>query len=223
MKMNKYFELLQNIVNNGKTQHNKKGDNRYLLNQVLSLNKNEINELFNEYKVAKKKLTSELELYLKGETQVSKYNNAGIKWWDYIGDEFINSYPNYYKKLPGLIKKINKENRPSKNYVFINGDTNVKSTQQPCVSLIHFQVPNNELHITAYQRSADSNLGLPSDIYQAMLLSKKINAPLKNITFFIGNAHIYENNIEETKKMLKGKDYKFILNTEKIKGGIYTK
>ena len=39
-----------------------------------------------------------------------------------------------------------------------------------------------------------------------------ITSYLNNITFFIGNAHIYENNINETKKMLNNEDYKFNLN-----------
>ena len=62
-----------------------------------------------------------------------------------------------------------------------------------------------------YQRSADSSLGLPSDIYQVFLISKLINIPLANITFFIGNAHIYENNIDNTYELLKGNEPKFKL------------
>jgi len=82
----------------------------------------------------------------------------------------------------------------------------------PCLSLIQFQIFDNKLNITVYQRSADSNLGLPSDIYQIYLISKLINLKLNNITFFIGNAHIYENNIEETKKMLKNEKFNYNLN-----------
>ena len=66
--------------------------------------------------------------------------------------------------------------------------------------------------MTVFQRSADSSLGLPSDIYQMYLISKLINVELANITFFIGNAHIYENNIENTIKLLKGENPKFSLN-----------
>ena len=212
MKNNQYFDLLNKILDWGRPQQNKKGDIIYLLNQTLSLDVKEVKTLFTKYKVAKKKLGDELELYLEGETDINKYHDKNITWWDYIGEKFVNSYPTYYKKVPGLIKKINEQKRPSKNYVFYNGETDVKSSQQPCISLMQFQVPNNELHMSIYQRSADSNLGLPSDIYQAYLLSKKIDAPLKNITFFIGNAHIYKNNIDETKKMLEGRPYKFNLN-----------
>ena len=210
--MNKYFELLEKILLQGNKQSNKKGNSIYLLNQTLSLNKKELDTIFSEYKVAKRKLKDELELYLNGENRVAEYNKKGIYWWNYIGKEFINSYPDFYKKVPELINKINTEKRPSKNYMFFNGETGVKSNQLPCVSLMQFQVPENKLHMTVYQRSADSNLGLPSDIYQAKLLAEKIYAPLESLTFFIGNAHIYENNIEETKNMLQKLPYKFNLN-----------
>jgi len=78
--------------------------------------------------------------------------------------------------------------------------------------LIQFQISEGMLYTTVYQRSADSNLGLPSDIYQIFLISNMINIPLANITFFIGNAHIYENNIDNTYELLKGNYPKFELN-----------
>ena len=36
--------------------------------------------------------------------------------------------------------------------------------------------------------------------------------PLANITFFIGNAHIYTNNIDKTVLLLNGRPVKFELN-----------
>ena len=92
------------------------------------------------------------------------------------------------------------------------GETGVPTNQLPCLSLIQFQISDNKLNMTVFQRSADSSLGLPSDIYQMYLISKLINVELANITFFISNAHIYENNIKNTIKLLKGENPKFSLN-----------
>lgn len=210
--MNKYYKTLKSILDNGKMQVNKKGNIKYLINEVLSLNKTDLDLLFTEHKVAKLKLQKELELYFSGETEIKKYNENGIFWWDYCAPNLVNSYPTYFKKLPILIKKINKEKKPSKNYVLFIGETNKKTNQQPCLSLIQFQINDNKLYVTVYQRSADCCLGLPSDIYQVFLISKLIDIELENITFFIGNAHIYENNIKETAKLLNGEKYKFNLN-----------
>ena len=210
--MNKYYKLLGKILKQGEKQKNKKGDIKYLLNEVLSMTPANIKRILEEHPIAKKKLSKELELYCKGVTSIEDYNAAGITWWDYCAPNMINTYPTYFKKLPALIEKINKEKRPSKNYMLFIGETGVETSQLPCLSLIQFQISNEKLHITVYQRSADSNLGLPSDIYHAFLISRMIDIPLANITFFIGNAHIYSNNIDKTKQLLKGGPVKFQLN-----------
>ena len=208
----KYHKLLRDIITTGHTQENKKGNIVYLTNQVLSHNQDELIELFNNHPIAKKKLKAELNLYMAGETEVVKYNEMGINWWDYCKPNLINSYPTYFKKLPALIEKINNEKRSSKNYVLFIGDTDAPTNQLPCLSLIQFQIEDGKLDMTVYQRSADSNLGLPSDIYQMSCIAELIDLPLNSITFFIGNAHIYENNITNTVELLNGEKAIFNLN-----------
>tara|TARA_R110001632_G_scaffold151864_1_gene269528 strand:+ start:462 stop:1100 length:639 start_codon:yes stop_codon:yes gene_type:complete len=209
---NKYYSTLSKILNEGILQTNKKGDIKYILNEVISMQVEDLKQIFQEHPIAKKKLAVELEMYMQGIDSVSKYNDAGIPWWDYCAPTLINSYPTYFKKLPALIDKINSEKRASKNYVLFIGETGVKTNQLPCLSLIQFQISQGKLHITVFQRSADSSLGLPSDIYQIYLISKLIDIELANITFMIGNAHIYSNNLENTEKLLNGQKVKFELN-----------
>jgi len=210
--MNKYYKLLEKITNKGSFQENKKGSIYYLINESLKLSEDDLLKIFAEHKIAKTKLEAELQLYLQGIEETSQYNAIGVSWWDYCAPRLINSYPTYFKALNSLIHKINKELRPSKNYILFIGDTEKETNQLPCLSLMQFQIDKNELVITVYQRSADSNLGLPSDLYQVYLISKMINLPLKEVCFFIGNAHIYENNFPETKKLLANESYKFNLN-----------
>tara|TARA_B110000902_G_scaffold256870_1_gene324236 strand:+ start:554 stop:1195 length:642 start_codon:yes stop_codon:yes gene_type:complete len=212
MKKNKYFDLLKNILSSGQTQQNKKGEIIYLINQSLTLDSDDLDELFKVYKVPTIKLNAELQLYMEGETREAIYQKCGINWWAYCKPKLINTYPTYFKKLGPLIRKINKELRPSKNYVLFLGETGVPTNQLPCISLIQFQICEGLLYLTIYQRSADSNLGLPCDLYQARLIAQQVNVPLGNITFFIGNAHIYKNNIEETWRLLDGCKTKFELN-----------
>ena len=125
----------------------------------------------------------------------------------------MNSYPTYLEKLPALISKINREKRNSKNYVLFLGSTDAESNQAPCLSLVQFQIDNGRLVISAYQRSSDANLGLPSDIYHLYLMAREIDLPLESITLFLGNVHIYETNLERTQRLLDGEDdVKFELN-----------
>ena len=150
---------------------------------------------------------------MQGERQVEKYRDVGINWWDYCGSILVNSYPTYLEKLPPLLARINREKRNSKNYVLFLGETNAESNQAPCLSLVQFQIDDGELVLSAYQRSSDANLGLPADIYHLYLMARQIELPLKSITLFLGNVHIYENNIERTRELLAGnEDVRFDLN-----------
>ncbi len=210
--MNKYHEILQKIIAKGKVQSNKKGSITYLLNQSLELKPIDLLELFESHAVAKKKLKDELLLFMSGERATEAYRDIGVTWWDYCGPILVNSYPTYFEQLPRLIEKINKEKRTSKNYVLFLGSNNTESNQQPCLSLIQFQIEKGKLIVSAYQRSSDASLGLPSDIYHLYLISKQIGLQLKSITLFLGNVHIYDNNIENTNQLLNGEVVKFNLN-----------
>src|SRR5690606_39245159 len=213
MKTNKYHQILKKILTKGKEQSNKKGNIKYLLNQALELKPLDLLELFEGHGLAKKKLKDELQLFTSGERLTERYRECGISWWDYCGPILVNSYPTYFEQLPTLIERINKEKRNSKNYVLFLGSNNTESNQQPCLSLIQFQIEKGKLVVSAYQRSSDASLGLPCDIYHLYLISKQINIPLKSITLFLGNVHIYDNNIDNTRGLLKGNKAVFSLNT----------
>ncbi|RTY93259.1 thymidylate synthase [Flavobacterium sp. RSP46] len=210
--MNKYHGMLNKILEKGKNQKNKKGSITYLLNQSLELKPIDLLELFEGHAMARKKLKDELGLFMAGERSTEAYRGVGVTWWDYCGPILVNSYPTYFEQLPKLLEKINKEKRTSKNYVLFLGSNNTESNQQPCLSLIQFQIENGKLLVTAYQRSSDANLGLPADIYHLYLISNQIALPLKSITLFLGNVHVYENNLDNTKALLDGNDAKFNLN-----------
>lgn len=211
--MNKYHEILKRIIVSGKTQHNRKGSIRYLLNEQLSLSPVDLLDIFESHSIARKKLKNELQMFMQGERQVQKYREVGINWWDYCGSVLVNSYPTYFEKLPPLIAKINREKRNSKNYVLFLGETGAESNQAPCLSLVQFQIDDGELVLSAYQRSSDANLGLPADIYHLYLMARQIDLPLKNITLNLGNVHIYENNLERTRLLLGGDEtVRFELN-----------
>lgn len=213
MATNKYHQILRRILDSGKCQSNRKGNIVYLINEQLSLTPADLLDIFEGHGIARKKLRSELKLFMSGERSVEKYREAGINWWDYCGSILVNSYPTYFEKLPPLLARINSERRSSKNYVLFLGATDAESNQAPCLSLVQFQIVDSELVITAYQRSSDANLGLPADIYHLYLMARHIDFPLKSITLFLGNVHIYENNLDSTRRLLAGEDaVKFELN-----------
>lgn len=203
--MNKYYQMLDKILRSGKSQTNRKGHIRYLLNERLVLTPADLLDIFESHGIARKKLRAELGLFIRGEREVEKYREAGITWWDYCGHTLVNSYPTYFAKLPPLVAQINAEKRNSKNYVLFLGATGVESNQAPCLSLVQFQIEDGQLVLSAYQRSSDANLGLPADMYHLYLMSRQIELPLKSITLYLGNVHIYENNERNTRELLDGR------------------
>lgn len=212
-RTNKYHQILNKILDTGKVQQNKKGSIRYLLDERLCLTPSDLLDIFETHGIARKKLRAELSLFMRGERSVEKYREAGITWWDYCGAILVNSYPTYFEKLPPLIAKINAEKRSSKNYVLFLGATDAESNQAPCLSLVQFQIDDGELVLSAYQRSSDANLGLPADLYHLYLMARQVDLPLKSITLNLGNVHIYENNVERTRKLLDGEEgVRFDLN-----------
>ena len=125
----------------------------------------------------------------------------------------VTGFVDYITLSSSLIEKINRERRNSKNYVLFLGSTDAETNQAPCLSLVQFQIDNGELVVSAYQRSSDANLGLPSDIYHLYLMARQIDLPLKRITLTFGNVHIYDNNVEGTRKLLDGEEgIRFELN-----------
>ena len=212
--MNKYYQMLSYIMAKGRTQHNKKGGIKYLTNEVLRVSPADLLDIFETHGIARKKLKTELNMFQAGITSTEQYRAEGISWWDYCGEQLKNSYPTYLEKLPALVERINKEKRNSKNYVLFLGETEADTNQAPCLSLVQFQIEDGELIVSAYQRSSDANLGLPADIYHLYLMARQIDLPLKSITLFLGNVHIYESNLLRTYELLNGsKDVKFTLNT----------
>lgn len=210
--MNRYHNILEKILEKGKIQENKKGSITYLLDEQLKLKAGDLLEIFESHGIARNKLKTELELFQSGERLTERYREKGISWWDYCGPILVNSYPTYFEQLPDLIRKINKEKRNSKNYILFLGKNDTESIQQPCLSLIQFQIDDGKLVLSAYQRSSDASLGLPADVYHLYLISRQIDLPLKSITLNLGNVHIYANNIESSRKLLNGEKAQFELN-----------
>ncbi len=205
--------MLSTIMSEGKQQTNKKGSIKYLSNQVLHLTPADLLDIFETHGIARKKLRTELQMFEAGITSTEQYRAEGITWWDYCGDTLHNSYPTYFRKLPALVEKIKTEKKSSKNYVLFLGETGAETNQQPCLSLVQFQIEDGGVIVSAYQRSSDASLGLPSDIYHLYLMAREIELPLKSITLFLGNVHIYESNLLNTFRLLQGeKDVKFVLN-----------
>ena len=76
----------------------------------------------------------------------------------------------------------------------------------PCHALFQFYVINNRLSCQLYQRSADIFLGVPFNIASYSLLTamvaKVCDLGLGDFVHTLGDAHLYENHIEQAQEQL---------------------
>ena len=68
--MNKYHLILQKILSEGKKQANKKGEIHYLLDEQLRLTPADLLDIFEGHRLARKKLRTELQLFMQGKRSV---------------------------------------------------------------------------------------------------------------------------------------------------------
>lgn len=79
----------------------------------------------------------------------------------------------------------------------------------PCHLMSQFYVDNGKLSCQMYQRSADMFLGMPFNIASYALFTHMIaqvcNLEVGELVICVGDAHIYENHIEQVKEQLNRK------------------
>lgn len=82
----------------------------------------------------------------------------------------------------------------------------------PCHFGFQLQVHGNQLHLTLFQRSGDLLIGIPWNIaaYSLLLLaiSQELNLEPGTFSHYIGNLHIYENQIGLEQKQLERSPFK---------------
>jgi thymidylate synthase len=112
-----------------------------------------------------------------------------------------------YDQLSELIKGI-KEDPYSRRHIITAwnpGELEIMALP-PCHMMSQFYVNNGKLSCQMYQRSADMFLGVPFNIASYALfthmIAKVCNLDVGDLIITIGDAHIYQNHIEQVKEQL---------------------
>ena len=169
-----------------------------------------------------KSIIYELLWFLHGDTNVKYLQENGVRIWNEWADENGDlghiygyqwrSWPDYnggsIDQISDVIEQI-KKNPDSRRLIVSSwnvADLN-NMNLPPCHVFFQFYVANGELSLQLYQRSADSFLGVPFNIASyallLMMVAQVTNLKPGKFIHTLGDAHIYNNHIEQVKLQLQ--------------------
>ena len=132
--------------------------------------------------------------------------------WRHFGTLYENYDTDYtekgYDQLAQVVKKL-KEDPYDRRMIITAWDPAHMNTMglPPCLHTWQFNYLDGKLHLTGLQRSADTILGIPSDMVQGSLLlylvAKTVDMQPGTITLEFCNCHIYDNHIPIVKEHLE--------------------
>ena len=126
------------------------------------------------------------------------YNNKGVDQINYIIDCLKDPKERYSRRL--ILSAWN----PQQLH---------EMALPPCHVLAQFNVIDNKLSCSLYQRSGDVGLGVPFNIASYSLLThiiaKHCDLEANEFIYHLGNCHIYDDHIEQLKKQLDNVLYPF--------------
>ncbi len=220
--MKQYLDLVKHVLENGslksdRTQTGTISTFGYQMRFDLA----EGFPLVTTKKVHLKSIIHELLWFIQGDTNVNYLKENGVRIWNEWADEDGNLGPVYGKQwrrwespdgriidqLADVVEQI--KTNPNSRRLIVNA-WNVGELDQmalpPCHLLFQFYVNEGKLSCMLYQRSADIFLGVPFNIASYALLTMMVaqvtGLELGEFIHTIGDAHIYQNHLEQVKTQL---------------------
>jgi thymidylate synthase len=223
--MKQYLELLDTVLHQGTSKSDRTGiGTRSIFGWQMRFDLREGFPLVTTKKIHTRSIFYELLWFLRGDTNISYLNEHGVSIWDEWANKNGDLGPIYgsqwraWKTADGrsvdqisqLIDGIT-QNPDSRRHIVSAwnvGEIN-KMALPPCHSLFQFYVADNKLSCQLYQRSADIFLGVPYNIASyallMMMVAQVTNLELGEFVHTFGDAHIYDNHIEQAKEQLSRK------------------
>ena len=224
--MKNYLDLARTILKDGTPKTDRTGTGTFSrFGAQLRFDLNAGFPLVTTKRVHLKSIVHELLWFISGNTNVRYLQENGVTIWDEWADEDGELGPVYgsqwrswpatsddggvreIDQLSELIDQI-RETPDSRRLIVsawnVGEIPNMKLP--PCHLLFQFGVSEQRLSCSMYMRSCDVFLGLPFNIASYALLTQMIaqvtGLGLGDLIISLGDAHIYSNHIDQTRKLL---------------------
>ena len=235
--MKQYLDLLNHVLKNGVKKPDRTGTGTIsVFGYQMRFDLSEGFPALTTKKLHLKSIIHELLWFITGSTNIKYLTDNGVSIWNEWADENGNLGPVYGKQwrswetsdgrtidqLKDVIDTIKTE--PDSRRMIVSawnvGDVS-KMALPPCHLLFQFYVANGKLSCQLYQRSCDIFLGVPFNIASYALLTMMIaqvtGLEPGDFVHTLGDAHIYNNHIEQVKLQLTREPYplpKMIINKD---------
>ena len=220
--MKQYLDLLDRVLKEGVQKEDRTGTGTIsVFGHQMRFDLNEGFPCLTTKKLHLKSIIHELLWFLKGDTNVKYLQDNGVRIWNEWADENGDlghvygyqwrSWPDYQgghiDQITEVINTI--KNNPDSRRMLVSAwnvaDIN-NMNLPPCHIFFQFYVANGKLSLQLYQRSADIFLGVPFNIASYALLLQMVAQvtglqPGEFVHTF-GDAHIYQNHLEQVKLQL---------------------
>lgn len=230
--MKQYHDLVKHVLANGTQKGDRTGTGTIsVFGYQMRFDLSEGFPMVTTKKLHLKSIIHELLWFLKGETNIAYLQENGVKIWDAWADENGNLGPVYghqwrnwnseeIDQITELIEtlKTNPNSRrmlisawnpsvlPDTTVSFSENVANGKAALPPCHAFFQFYVSDGKLSCQLYQRSADIFLGVPFNIASyalfTMMIAQVCNLEAGEFIHTFGDAHIYNNHIEQVNLQL---------------------
>ena len=231
--MKQYLDLVKEVLENGNQKGDRTGTGtKSIFGHQLRFDLSKGFPMITTKKLHLKSIIHELLWFINGDTNISYLNENGVKIWNewanndgdlgpvygyqwrnWNGDEIdqikelistLKSNPNSRRML---VSAWNPSVLPDTSKSFEENVANGKAALPPCHAFFQFYVNNGKLSCQLYQRSADVFLGVPFNIASyalfTMMIAQVCGYQAGDFVHTFGDAHIYNNSIEQVKEQLK--------------------
>lgn len=224
-----YLKLLAEILKNGKSKPSRGIVNlKSIFGYQLHFDLRQGFPLLTTKKMPFEILLYELLWFVSGSSNIKYLQEHKIHYWDEFADKDLNLGPVYgvqwrhwkgpdgkeFDQLQWAVDEL--INNPHSKAIIVSA-WNVADLKAmrlpPCHTMFQFDATKGKLRLQLYQRSSDVFLGLPFNIAQysllLMMVAKLTGLEARELVVSIGNAHLYENQIEPAKEQLMRKPFAF--------------
>lgn len=213
---------MQHVLDHGIQKHDRTGTGTIsVFGYQMRFNLQEGFPMVTTKKLHLKSIIHELIWFLSGDTNIRYLKDNGVRIWDEWADENGDLGPVYgsqwrswpkpdgehIDQIAQIVNTI--KNNPDSRRIIVSA-WNVAEVENmalpPCHAFFQFYVADGKLSCQLYQRSADIFLGVPFNIASYALLTMMVaqvcGLQYGDFIHTLGDAHLYNNHIEQSKLQL---------------------